>query len=85
MSSLYKRGMQQAIVTKYQQPTDTRGAAIVATAAMGERVRMPLDHSLDAVDNHYAAALKLKHKLDWKGELLGGSLKDGYAWVLTSR
>lgn len=85
MSTLYKRGMFQGIVTKYHGATNTRGSYIMASAAMGTKLRVPLDHGLDAVDNHYAAALALKKKLDWEGELIGGSLTDGYAWVLLHR
>ena len=71
----------QAIVTKYLGPTDSRGSRIKATAANGESVTVPYGFSGDEYSRHERAAKALMQKLEWDGEIIGGSLRDGYAWV----
>ena len=51
----------QAITTKYLPCTNVRGAHIKATAQAGS-VTLSWDHSLDAGDNHKAAAMALVDK-----------------------
>lgn len=85
--------MRQAIVTKYNGPTDFSGSKITARC-QGGSAREPWDHALNAEDNHLAAAQKLVAKMGWfppvapgdtlpKWTWIGGALPDGksYAWV----
>ncbi len=80
MTDKYTGPMYHAIVTKYSD------GAITASCERG-RIRAPYNHALSGTDNHYAAARALIEKLDWRhkpgGALIGGSVKDGYVWVLT--
>lgn len=71
----------QAICTKYFGPTNSRGSRIQAKSASGKTITVPYDHALDAFENHEKAAKALCKKLDWKGELVGGGMKDGYCFV----
>lgn len=68
----------RAILTRYLGPTDTRGSRVKATAGGGSSVMVPWDHSLNADDNHAAAAAALAAKL-WGGncQLTGGCCRDG--------
>lgn len=56
--------MLQAITTKYHGPTNTKGSRFSATCRAG-RVVVSYDYSLDANDNHIAAANALREKLGW--------------------
>jgi hypothetical protein len=76
----------QAITTKYLAPTNSRGARVKATAAAGS-ITIPWDHALDPCANHYAAALALTDRMEWKdGEFhrphAFGCLPDGNGYVL---
>jgi hypothetical protein len=62
--TMAKRMILQGIVTKYHGPTNSRGSRISATAAAG-RVYLGYNHSLNAEDNHWAAANALADKLGW--------------------
>jgi hypothetical protein len=70
----------QAIATKYLGATNTRGGRIKATA-WGGSTTVPNDYALDVQDNHKAAADALIAKMDWKGKLAGGGLKQGNVYV----
>ncbi len=85
----------QAIVTKYLNPTATKGGAggrIKATCAAGS-VTLPVDPALTEMGQHGAAAMALVRKLDWTpgnsplyhGAWFAGCLPDGagYAFVFT--
>lgn len=70
----------QAILTRYMNPTNTRGAKIKATAAAGS-VTINYPHGLSEEDAHRAAAQALVQKLGWVpphyGALHGGQLPSG--------
>lgn len=55
--------MSQAIITRYHDPTNSRGSRISATCWRG-RVVVPYDHALSGDDNHRQAARVLCRKLD---------------------
>lgn len=77
----------QAITTKYLSPTNSRGARIKATNS-AESVMIPWDHALDAVENHYAAAVALARYWQWNDETGAirphafGCLPDGNGYVM---
>ena len=81
----------QTIKTKYHGPTDKRGTRIIARASGGYDQRHATsivhnyDHIYDAEDNHRLAAEKLLKALRWQGEMIGGSLPDGYIWVFAGK
>jgi hypothetical protein len=71
-----------AIITKYHGPGNVRGSRISATASMGQKVTISYDHSLDAEQNHDAAAIALCRKMGWtEHNLIRGRIKTGYAYV----
>jgi hypothetical protein len=73
----------QAIVTKYLNPTDTKGSRIKATCDAGS-VTIPYPHELSGIAVHEAAVAALLAKLEWEtGEWVGGSLPNqaGYVFV----
>lgn len=74
----------KAIVTKYHGPTNTKGARISASDLDGNRSIISYPHELSGDAVHLLAAKALCHKMGWKGELVGGWLKDGMAWVFTN-
>lgn len=67
-----------AITTKYT-------ASVITASCERGKTRIPYDHALNAMDNHYTAAMTLIDKLEWRHKpdnpLVGGSTKDGYVWV----
>lgn len=67
----------QTIITKYRGATNTRPSKITATASGGARLSLSWDHGLDADGNHERAALTMMERMDWRGEMISGSLKDG--------
>lgn len=71
----------QSIETRYIGPTNHRGSRIVATTPGGHRLIHNYDYALNVDGNHYAAADKLREKLDWPAIVAGGSTKAGYAWL----
>jgi hypothetical protein len=74
----------QAIETKWQGPTNTKGSRIVARCD-ARRLVVSWDHSLNVVENHRAAAEKLAASLGWQNDdtrMVGGGLGgNGYVWV----
>lgn len=68
----------KGIRVKYVAPTNKRDARLIATAEPNHRISLSY-HNLDGNDDqkYEAAARALANKLGWKGELLGGGLKDG--------
>jgi hypothetical protein len=78
--------MSQAILTKYLDATDHRGARILAKAQAG-KVTVPWDHAFGVEDNHALAAVALCTKFGWTGPLAQGSLPDdtGYAFTFVSK
>lgn len=71
----------KAIVTKYHGPTNTRGARITASDEDGNQVSISYPYELSGEDVHRKAADALCDKMNWKGRLVGGSLKNGYVFV----
>lgn len=74
----------KAIRTKYHGPTNTRGSRITASDEDGNKVTIPYPHELSGEEVHRKAALALCRKMNWTGQIEGGGLKDGYAFVFTS-
>jgi hypothetical protein len=83
----------QAIVTKYLNPTDTKGARIKATCDAGY-VTVPFDYAGTEEQTHASAAMALVRKLGWQDHGAGmgniwtaGSLpnQSGYCFVLVNR
>lgn len=75
----------KAISTHYLEPTDHRGARIVATAEGGHRVTVSYPYELSGTDVHAVAAVALARKLHWKGTLIGGGTAKGYVFVFEGR
>lgn len=72
----------KAIQTKYLGPTNCRGSRIKATDNDGNKVTIPYPYELhQGEDMHRKAARALCDKMGWKGRLVGGALKNGYAFV----
>jgi hypothetical protein len=71
----------KAIRTKYHGPTTTKGAKIVASDDDGNRVSISYSYGLSGEAAHRKAADALCTKMHWKGEIIGGSLRDGYVFV----
>ncbi len=73
--------MRQAIQTRFLGPTNSRGARVRATCEAGS-VTVAWDHALHIGENHVAAAKALAAKLEWDGNWQGGSISDGYCFVM---
>ena len=71
----------KAILTKYLGPTNFKGSRIKASEPDGKSVTLSWNHALDAPVNHFIAAKALQDKMQWKGELIQGWLKEGYVHV----
>ena len=72
----------QTIITKYLGPTNHRGSRYKATHTGNyTSVTLSADYSLNAEDNHAAAAQALAEKLGWEGEYTGGHTQEGMAFV----
>lgn len=70
-----------AIMTKYIGPTNYRGSRIKAYTCNGHTLTISYDYGLSDEERHKQAAEQLRDKQNWKGELIGGGTKDGYAFV----
>jgi hypothetical protein len=73
----------EAIITKYHGPKASgAGATISASVKGGERLSIPYPYDLKTgYNSHKRAARLLADKLGWRGEIVGGDIKGGYAWV----
>ena len=71
----------KAIKTRYIGPTNTRGSRIKATDEDGNNVTMSYNDALNSDDMHRCAAETLCKKINWKGDIIGGRLKDCMVWV----
>lgn len=78
--------MRQAIQTKFLGPTNHRGMRIKARCFGGTLV-IPWDDALDTANNHARAAKALSDKLGWSefNDLIGGTTKEGYVFVLVPK
>ena len=82
-------GALQTIATRYIDPTETKPARIKATATGGTSFTMSCDHMVeDCIDNdfknHQTVAQALADQNDWPYDLIGGTTKTGYVFVLIS-
>ena len=82
-----RKYMMQAITTKYHGPTNSRGSRITATTESGIKHSQSYKHELNADENHADAAEALARRLGWleRNDLVGGSIKGGYAFVLVDK
>lgn len=71
----------KTIQTKYFGPTSYRGSRIKAFDCDNNSITISYPYELSGEDVHRKAAETLRDKMGWKGELLGGSLRDGYVFV----
>lgn len=71
----------KAIITRYKGPTDTKGSRIIASDEDGNRISISYPYELSGETVHQKAAQALCQKMGWTGELVGGSLKNGYCFV----
>jgi len=62
----------QTITTTIHGPTDKHGTRISARIEASTTVG-PYDSALSSEENHAAAARALADKMEWSGELVGGS------------
>ncbi len=76
--------MYKAIITKYLPATNYKGCRIKADDEDGNTatISYPYEASGEAV--HRKAADALCAKMGWDNNLVGGSLKRGYAFVFVS-
>lgn len=73
----------QTITTKYLPATNTLGSRIKAQA-YSFSVTIPFDYSLTDDEVHKKAVIALTNKLEWSGEMVGGTLGkggDSMVWV----
>jgi hypothetical protein len=73
----------KAIQTTYKGPTNTRGSRIIASDCDGNKVTIPYPYDLSGSEVHRKAADALCAKMQWKGEMIGGWLKNGMVFVFT--
>lgn len=73
----------KAIRTRYHGPTKTGPAKISARDHDGNRVVQSYDGGISSEANHYNMALRLRNKLNWKGNLIGGGYGSDTYWVST--
>ncbi len=71
----------KAIKTKYLGPTNTRGIRVKATDCHGNNCTVEYNHEFDSEINHERAMATLCQKMNWKGRMIGGGLKDCMVWV----
>jgi hypothetical protein len=74
----------KAIVTTYHGPTNTKGSRITASDEDGNRITISYPYELSGEAVHRKAAEALKEKMNWQGELVSGSLKNGYVFVFVN-
>lgn len=68
--------IRQAIKTKYLNPTNFKGARIVAECT-AKRIVLGWKDELNPSENHVHAAIQLADSLGWKEALITGQLKSG--------
>lgn len=73
----------KAIITKYLPVTEQRGSRIKACDSDGNYVTIQYPFELTVSQAHLKAAVALRDKMGWTGELIGGATKTGYAFVFT--
>ena len=73
--------MHKAIITKYLPATNYRGSRVKAGDEDGNTITISYPSGFSGVATHRQAADALCAKMGWTGDLVGGSLKYGYAFV----
>ncbi len=71
----------KAIETRYHGPTNFKGSRINARANDVSTIFLSYDSALNSDDMYRFAAYALRDKMGWKGELIGGSIKNSMVWV----
>ncbi len=71
----------KAILTKYHGPTDTEHSWIGAFDMDRNRIAIPYPHELSGEECYRVAAQALCDKMHWTGRMVGGAIRDGYAFV----
>jgi hypothetical protein len=72
----------QAITTKYLSATNTKSSRIKAASGDGKNsITVGYDYALSEYDLRLSAAKALCAKLNISGDLIGGGVKTGYAFV----
>jgi hypothetical protein len=78
----------QAIRTRYQCPTNTRGSRVSAKCEAGQ-ISIPWDDALNPEENHKAACNALRAKLGWNtehyGDMVGGEFDGCWYWVFDDK
>lgn len=68
----------KAIQTRIYPATDFKGCRVTAWTKGGNRITIPYQYELtDSAANQLQAALDLCIKLEWQGDLQGGTLPNG--------
>jgi galactose mutarotase-like enzyme len=76
----------KAITVRYKGPTDTKGSRLIASDMDGNRVTVGYPHELSVDAVYRLAADALCVKMEWKGEIVGGTTKPGeMVFVFTGR
>ncbi len=75
----------KAIITKYLGATNTLGARIKASDEDGNTTTINYPHELSGEAVHRKAADALCEKMGWGGDMVCGSLRNGYVFVFTTR
>lgn len=74
----------KSIETKYLPPSNVRGARIKASVIDGNRIQksivVPFDHGADEYERHLNAALQMRDKMKWTGDLVGVGTRTGYVF-----
>ena len=76
--------MYKAIITKHLPATNHRGSRIKATDDDGNTATISYPYEASGEASHRKAADALCAKMGWDNNLVGGSLKRGYAFVFIS-
>jgi len=71
----------KAIITKYIGATNTKGARIKAYDMDNNSITIPYPYNLSGIAVYQKAAIALKDKMGWNGEIVGGGIKGGYVFV----
>lgn len=75
------------IITKYHGPTNHRGSQIIATAKRHcgnySKISVSWDSSLNILDNHTEAAMKLARQIEWFDQWIASDTNDGNGYVFT--
>jgi len=74
----------QAIETKCIGPTNHQGKRVKASNQFNKSVTIGYDYGLEDDANHQVAARAFMRKMGWRGEMHGGSTRNGMAWVFVS-